>query len=298
MPPIVSVITSVYNDAQELDRTIRSIFNQSFNDFEYIIVNDGSHDNTSEILNYYRYTDKRVKILDNILNIGLTASLNRAVNIATGEYIARIDSGDVAAPQRLEKQVSFLEENQDVGIVGSYCIVIFPEMNSMRVIHLPANHKNLIRKLMFRNCFLHSTLMIKKEVFKKIGLFQTRYAQDYDFILRAARYFRLASLPDVLCIRVQDYNSITSRRWRTQELTALHSKLRYYNHIDTDFVTKSLAIFNIPLNLTRFFIPTGFKIWFNRQSGYVLPRRFNFNNLDDYNQLFTIGKSKLLNSDK
>jgi glycosyltransferase involved in cell wall biosynthesis len=120
--PKVSVVMSVYNGEKYLCEAIDSILNQTFENFEFLIVNDGSTDRTLEILQSYR--DPRIKVINNERNIGLTASLNKGLKIAKGEYVARMDADDVSFPHRLEQQKAFLDRNPRVAMVGSWAEVI------------------------------------------------------------------------------------------------------------------------------------------------------------------------------
>ena len=120
--PLLSVISGAYNIAAngELSRkSIESILNQSYTDFEFIICNDGSHDSTDVLLREYGDRDPRIKIITNDKNMGLAHSLNRCIEIASGKYIARHDLDDVSATERLEKQVSYLEENEKTDLLGT-----------------------------------------------------------------------------------------------------------------------------------------------------------------------------------
>lgn len=285
MPTKISVITSVFNGVSEIGRTIESIINQSYDNFEYIIINDGSSDNTQEVLKHYVNRDKRIKIINNPGNIGLTKSLNKALKIARGKYIARIDSGDVAAVDRLARQVSFLENNPEYGIIGSSCIVIFPELRTYRVIYPPSTHDNIVRTLMLRNCFYHSSLIIRRDVFQRVGLYRYKYAQDYELLLRSLRYYKLANLDDILCVRLQHLRSITFTKWRLQEMAGLKSKLRVFSKIDTNLYNKSCALINLPRNVLRLCIPTKCKIWYNKRFGKQLAKEFDYNKLDNYYEL-------------
>lgn len=119
--PIVSVVMPTYNRASFLKRSIESILDQTFSDFEFIIVDDGSNDNTQEILNYYVKKDKRIRILRNNTNKGISYSRNRGLDAAKGKYIAVMDSDDMSYPWRLKRSVDFLERNPDItGVSGIY----------------------------------------------------------------------------------------------------------------------------------------------------------------------------------
>lgn len=118
-PPKISVIMSTFNRANLLPRAIDSVLNQTFKDFEFIIINDGSEDETAEILKNYAQKDKRIIILDNNGHKGLVYGLNRALKIARGTYIARMDDDDRSLPERFECQINYLEEHPNVTVVGT-----------------------------------------------------------------------------------------------------------------------------------------------------------------------------------
>jgi len=286
MKPLISVVTSVYNGASDIGRTIDSILNQTLSKYEYIMIDDGSSDNTYEILTRYAHKDRRVKLLRNERNLGLTASLNRCLYVATAPYIARIDGGDIAAKDRFEKQLSFLGGDSDVGIVGSNDIVIFFEFGTYRLIKRPIDDGSVVRRLMYRNCFSHSTLMIRRSVFDHFGFYRTRYAQDYDLIIRARQKYKLANLPDFLCVRVQRIQDITGRKWRDQELTVFKAKIHHFNKLGTDLMTRFLAAsLYMPMSALRMAVPSGFKRLYNRYISDHVPDGFDYDRLGDYYQL-------------
>ena len=285
MKPLISVITSVYNGADGIVRTLDSIVSQTLYDFEYIIIDDGSSDGSRETLTHYARVDRRVKVLANEKNLGLTASLNRCLSIACAPYVARIDSGDVASRDRFEKQLSFMNHNAEIGIVGSNDVAIFADYGRYKVYRRPLADESITRRLMYRNCFSHSTLMIRRSVFSDIGFYEPYYAQDYDLIIRAKKKYQIANLPDFLCVRVQSAGDITTKAWRMQELTVLNSKLHYSRKVNAPAVVKSLAFLNIPMNVARFAVPSGLKAFYNRHFSIPLPVGFDYNSLDDYCRL-------------
>jgi glycosyltransferase involved in cell wall biosynthesis len=285
MKPLISVITSVYNGAGDIGRTIDSILNQTVTEYEYIIIDDGSSDRTGEVLRQHACNDRRIRLLSNTRNLGLTRSLNRCLLTANASYMARIDSGDVAARERLEKQLRFMESHLEVGVLGSNDIVVFRDFGKYRVSQRPFDDASIIRVLMYRNCFSHSTLMIRRDVFERFGPYKTKFAQDYDLILRARQKYKLANLGDVLCARVQYASSITAKSWRFQELTAFASKVRHLKRLDTNSATKSLAFVYMPLNIIRFSLPPIVKNFYNRHTTCSLPNDFDYNALGDYVRL-------------
>ena len=155
---VVSIIMSVYNGEQFLREAIESVINQSFSKWELIITDDNSSDNSAEIIREYLARDKRIKLLVNEINDGLTVSLNRMLKYAKGKYVARLDSDDVCLPNRLEKEVKYLENNKKVFMVCSYAMAIGSKMGVIKTVK---NSERLKASLLFANSIVHSTIMFR-----------------------------------------------------------------------------------------------------------------------------------------
>ena len=181
--PKVSVIMSVYNGGEYLAASIESILDQTLSDFEFIIVNDCSTDNSSEILHKYQLKDKRIKIIENENNIGLTKSLNKAVKTAEGDFIARHDADDISFANRLEKQY-FTIHQSGADVVGSQAYSYID--NKFKVSPRTDFLENLtLSKLRFGNIFVHGTLFFRTEVLKDYMYDQNiKYSQDYELMIR------------------------------------------------------------------------------------------------------------------
>ncbi len=178
MEKIISVIMSVYNDSNNLESSISSILNQDFQDFEFLIMNDGSTDNTENILNKFS-KDKRIKIFKNKKNLGLTKSLNLLLTESKGPYIARQDSDDLSVSERFAKQLNFIESN-NLDLCGSRAIIKgTTKVTPNRSYYLPLNIS-----LKIKNPFIHGSLIFKKSVVEKINNYDERfkYSQDYKLI--------------------------------------------------------------------------------------------------------------------
>ena len=215
--PKVTVLMSVYNGEKYLQEAIDSILGQTFKDFEFLIVNDGSTDKTEEILK--SYNDPRIKIIDNEKNIGLTKSLNKGLKLTRGEYIARMDADDVSMPERLEKEVVFLDNNKNMGLVGTY---YFETNENGKVLYItrPLNDsKALKEKLLMINQFGHGSVMFKKECIEKVGLYRREFksAQDYDLWLRISEKYNIANLPEPLYKRRLNIDSISVNKKKQQD---------------------------------------------------------------------------------
>jgi hypothetical protein len=217
--PTVSVVMSVYNAERFLREAVESILNQSFSDFEFIIVNDGSTDRTGAILQ--SYTDRRITVI-NQENAGVTKALNNGLALATGKYVARQDADDVSKPQRLEKQVAFMEGNPAVGLLGTRFEFIDENGEVTRLGVLSTDNKTLQQRLTVINQFSHGSVMIRKEALDKVGYFREffRYAQDYDLWLRIADHYNVCNLPDYLFRYRELEQAISSSKILTQSLYA------------------------------------------------------------------------------
>ncbi len=183
----VSVIMGVYNtqDVNILCKAIDSILNQTLKEFEFIICNDGSLDNTIDVLRSFEKKDSRIILLDNDDNKGLAYSLNRCIRMSKGKYIARMDADDISLENRLEQQYNFLENNLDYVLVGC-CSKILRNNNSDLV--RKVKESPTVEDFLWGSPFMHPTIMVKTEVYKKLNGYrlikQTRRAEDLDFFMR------------------------------------------------------------------------------------------------------------------
>lgn len=176
----ITVLMSVYNGEKYLSEAVESILNQTFKDFEFLIINDASTDNTRKILKSYK--DSRIKIITNKKNLGLTKSLNKGLEIAKGEYIARQDADDISAPERLDKQYHYLNIHQQIFLVGTGAYDI-DEKGNIKTTREPLINPDLIKKTLYENnCLYHPSIMFRNE---KDNFYREKflYAQDYDFYL-------------------------------------------------------------------------------------------------------------------
>jgi glycosyltransferase involved in cell wall biosynthesis len=197
--PVISVVMSVYNGQKYLCESIDSILNQTYENFEFIIINDGSEDNSLEMLLEYQTKDNRLLIV-NQNNIGLTRSLNRAVKLAASEYIARQDADDISLPTRLKKQLNYMESHPEVAVIG--CLGdVFSANGILRTTRDPKySREGIKRHLASKNLFMHGSAMMRKSCLAKVGSYREffRHSQDYDLWLRLSQYFDIAILPEHL----------------------------------------------------------------------------------------------------
>lgn len=197
--PKVTVLMAVYNGERFLREAIESILYQSYKDFEFLIINDGSTDNSRNII--LSYNDSRIRLIDNNKNLGLTQSLNIGLKLAEGKYIARQDADDISDPERIEKQVSYLENHQEVALLGSWYKEINEEGKIINKSKLPCDHTEICWYLWFFCPFVHSAVMLRKlMVIEKVGFYNESfvYAQDRELWFRICRVLPAANLDEYL----------------------------------------------------------------------------------------------------
>ncbi|CUA93376.1 glycosyltransferase family 2 protein [Pannonibacter indicus] len=199
--PRVSVVLPVYNGANLVRDAIKSVLDQSMTDFEIIVLDDGSTDETWEIIK--SYSDPRVKAFRHS-NIGLPATLNKGIALAEAPYIARMDHDDLMLPSRLEKQFNFLENNPGVAMVGTWAHIYEGSFPSDRYHRHPYSSAAIKLHLLFDNPFVHSSVMIRKEVLNDLGCYTEDSGrlppEDYELWSRIAKKYEVANIPEVLTI--------------------------------------------------------------------------------------------------
>lgn len=195
--PTITVLMAVHNGAATVREAIDSILAQTWSDFEFLIVDDASTDDTPAILR--ALADPRVRVVRNDANLGLTRSLNRGLDLAQGRLIARMDADDQALPERLARQVALLGAQPEIGLCGTWVETIGDPAGE--VWDFPADDGRIRCRLLFENVLPHPTVMFRRDVFEAAGLRYDpafTYAQDYDLWVRAAQHTRLANVPEVL----------------------------------------------------------------------------------------------------
>jgi len=205
----------VYNAEKFLPETIESVLGQTFGDFEFILVNDGSKDASLEVLQKYAEKDQRIRVVSRE-NRGIVATRNEALSLANGEFVAILDADDVCAPQRLEKQVAYLRQNPDCVAVGCRVMMIDPEGRPIRPWCLEQTHDEIDRAHLEHRgpAILHSAALIRRGHLAALGYRkETEMIEDLDIFLRLAERGRLANLPEVLVYYRQHPKSICHTRF-------------------------------------------------------------------------------------
>ncbi len=218
LSPVISVVMSVYNGRKYLCESVDSILNQTYKNFEFIIINDGSEDNSLDTLLEYQTRDNRLLIV-NQSNIGLTSSLNRGVKLAASGYIARQDADDVSMPTRLEKQLDYMENHPEVAVLGCY-VDVFNVNGVLRTCRAPRySRKGMKRHLSSKNLFMHGSAMMRKSCLAKVGFYRDffRRSQDYDLWLRLSQHFDIDILPEHLYKYRITAEAISVSMWSIQK---------------------------------------------------------------------------------
>lgn len=213
--PIVSVLMSVYSEPIEwIDYSVKSIQNQTLSDFEFIIVNDNPEsDQLRSYLDELAKSDARIRILVNAENKGLTKSLNVGMKQCHGKYIARMDADDWAYPNRLERQVDFMEKNPDL-IASSAFAYSWDGKDSLKEIYRPASYEDIISYTFTSSPFIHPLLIMRREVLKSAGLgYDERFlrSQDYKLAIDLLQVGKIANLPEYLLKYRISEQQITSK---------------------------------------------------------------------------------------
>lgn len=265
--PIVSVLMSVYNSEAYLAEAIESILNQSIKDFEFIIINDGSTDKCTDILINYARKDYRIILIEQD-NIGLTKSLNKALYLAKGKYIARQDSDDVSHSDRLKEQVDYLENNSEYVMIGSSGILIDELGKRIKDIEILTGYYEINENLVTNNQFIHGSIVVRRDTLAEIGGYRNKfkYAQDYDLWLRMSeKYFisniqiplyKLRKVPSSISITKFDEQIAFATLARIFHMERKGLKTDSYNDLNPEdpeaLIKKSFPNFLEPLKIEKF----------------------------------------------
>ncbi|NJO41929.1 MAG: glycosyltransferase [Cyanobacteria bacterium CRU_2_1] len=217
--PKISVVMAVYNSTRYLQESVESVLNQTLNDFEFIIIDDGSTDASWEMLRDYATQDSRIKLVRNERNLGLTKSLNRGLQLTQGEYIARHDADDVALSERFAHQVTFLRSHPEVVCLGTGQEWIDEEGDVLIQWQPTPNNEALQRLLLSgHNHICHPSAMMRRDTVLKVGGYDEtlRSAQDLDLWLKLGEIGQLANLPDILLRYRVHSNSVSEKKVKQQ----------------------------------------------------------------------------------
>lgn len=240
--PKVSVVMPVYKGDVYLSEAVESILNQTFPDFEFIIICDDPTDTTRQVLDKYQQSDSRIKIYYQKRE-GLINSLNRGFSLARGEYIARMDADDVSLPERFAKQVQYLEKHPEIGIVGSFCWLIDENGHQYGILRVPINDLEIRWTSLLGSPFAHPVVMIRRDIIMQYNLFyddEWKFVEDYELWIRMLEYTHGVNFIDPLLKYRVHFNQTTNK----------HREIQLMNHDKIAFRTiqRQLPGFNIDID--------------------------------------------------
>ncbi len=230
----------VFNCEKYVEEAVESILSQTYRDFELIIIDDASSDNTLSILK--KYNDPRIRLIEKPSNNGYTRSLNLGLNIARGKYLARMDGDDVSMPERLLKQVSFLEANPDVILCGTSYKIIGGED---KMIKPPETHAEIKLALLRGNCIAHPTVMLRKEVLDQNSLFydpSKEPSEDYDLWVRMILLGKFHNLQEVLVNYRLHNASVSRKRVKEQEKNTVDTQIKLLNYLSFELKAEEINL--------------------------------------------------------
>ena len=232
--PTVTVVMTSYNYERFLDEAIQSVVAQTWTDWEMIVVDDQSTDGSWSIIERWTKADRRIAAVRPSRRLGFVGALNLGMSVATGQFIAIIDSDDVWSPQRLEQEIRFLQDpaHNQVGVCGANCLLIDEHGREVGRKQYPLSDPSCPRAWWYRNPFYHSATLIRRACFDRYGLYDERFpmAHDLDLWFRFGQGWQFHNLPDYLVkYRISGFNAslrrqkalirstIAARRWAAAE---------------------------------------------------------------------------------
>jgi len=241
--PKITVLMTLFNGEKYLREAMESMLNQTYKDFEFLIIDDASTDSSSEII--LSYKDPRIRLIENEQNIGFVLSLNKGLQLAKGEYIARMDADDISMPERLEKQIKLLEENPKVGMTACWISIIHENNNEIsfwKIDRQNNSSEEIYYILNFENCLAHSSVIFRKELVIEIGGYDEdlKLTQDYDLWIRLSRITTISKLMEVLVIRREHESNMifTANERLNQETFRIYQKNSNINFVKPEFIDR------------------------------------------------------------
>ena len=241
--PRVTVLMSAYNAEQFVGEAVESVLGQTFDDFEFLIFEDKSRDMTLQVLR--SYADRRIRLVENRENRGLTKNLVTGMEMARGEFVARMDADDVCMPERLAAQVGHMDQHPDISVLGS-AVTFFTEAGKQFVAHQPLEHEEIKCALFYGFSMLHPTVMSRRADLERHGLnYDPAFpvSQDHDLWTRAIREVHFANLHDSLVQMREHEGKIGRTRKPLQQELSNSIRQRQFEELELDVTAQELKIF-------------------------------------------------------
>ncbi len=271
--PIVSVLLPTYKNPPYLKRVIATVKAQSFSDWELIIIDDGLADVSKELINNFIEIDKRIILYSNPKNLGIQKSLNQGLSMAKGKYIARIDDDDFWIDRdKLQKQVDFLEANSDYVLTGTDGTICDENLVDLQNYSMPKSDLEIRNRILFKNCFLHSTVLIDKTALTKANFYmeskKVRNVEDYDLWLRLGQIGKIANLDSRSVRLIVGNSSITSKNRLNQAIRDISLTFRYRKYYPYFYFALILGFLRLIFFYLNYIFPIPKKVLYKIQTLY------------------------------
>jgi len=215
MTPKISIIICSYNRAQYIEKAIRSILDQTFTNFEIIVIDDASEDNTENIVRDLTQKDQRIKYFKNENNLGISKSRNKGVSLAQGEYIAMLDSDDYWIDNnKLLKQVDILEEDKNIGLIGSDVLCVDQNGKELKKHYYKSRDSDIRKKILCKNQFAQSSVVFRKKIFNEVGKYNESLdvCEDLDLWLKIGKKNKFQNLNKITTAYMVHQGGISKQR--------------------------------------------------------------------------------------
>lgn len=252
MSPFVTVLMPVYNGEKYLRQAIDSILAQSYGDFEFLIINDGSIDQSIEIV--ASYNDPRIRLVNNEENLGLIATLNKGLDLAKGKYLARMDCDDISLPERLAEQVKFMEQNETISVCGTWVEMFKDNIMKSQILKLPIHPDELRFHVMFKCALIHPSVIIRLEDFRKHKFYyndEYAYAEDFELWNRSSNLLSLANIPKVLLRYRLSPEGISRKHYKVQKVHSNKVRKKIYHSLGLKVGEEFDDVYNINIENLR-----------------------------------------------
>ncbi len=258
----VSVLMPVFNSEKYLDFAIESILSQTFKDFEFIIIDDGSVDSSWKIVREYAKRDSRIKPLRNKCNLRTTLTLNKGLKRAEGKYIVRMDADDWSYPDRIEKQFRFMEGHPEIGVSGGVIEICDERLNVLNKRGYPLTDKKVREKIFRYSPFAHPATIWKGEVLKKVGGYNENLplSQDYELYFRVGKVAKFGNLNKIL-LKLRTHNDSSSiLKGKFQEQYTIYSRIKAFLELGYDMTFED-KLYTFIQMMSMVIIPAKMKFW-------------------------------------
>ncbi|ACF45410.1 glycosyl transferase family 2 [Prosthecochloris aestuarii DSM 271] len=240
MHPLVTVLMPVYNGEKHLADAVRSILDQTYRNFEFLVMDDGSTDKSLDIVKSFE--DERIIVKRSDRNSGIAKTLNKGIALARGKYIARMDCDDISLPDRLRRQADYLETHSDTGLIGSG-IQKIKKSRKQKVFTWPSKDTEIKLDLLFQSAFFHPTIMARASLLRKIGYDEELlYAQDYALWTKLAPETAFANLPEALLLYRTHDEQVTKKKGKQQAAIARLVKENYLFTLFGEITPEQLSV--------------------------------------------------------